>query len=107
MPSSPPSVRDKSVRLLVSRLPCCLRLTEKAGSLTDRPDCTVFWLTLVLAIVPPTFTVCAGPLRLKPLLTLPPITAPEPLLRFLVEPLTSPTTVRPGTPSVLGAGLPI
>ncbi len=59
---------------------------------------TVFWLTLVLLIIPPTFTVWFGPLRLKPLVTLPPTTAPDPLLRFLWPPLTLPTTVSPGWP---------
>jgi len=80
------------------RLFCCERFCANCGSLVARPEVTVLLLTLVLLIVPPTCTVCAAPLRLRPLLTLPPTTAPEPLLRFLCPPLTSPTTVRPGVP---------
>jgi len=82
---------------------CCWSWTVNAGFDVPRFETTVFWLTLVLLIVPPTFTVCGAPLRLKPLLTLPPTTAPEPLLRFLCPPVTSPTTVRPGCPLIEGA----
>ena len=59
---------------------------------------TVFWLTLVLNTAPPAFTVCAEPLRLNPLNTVPPMSAPAPPFRFLVPPDTSPTTVRPAVP---------
>ena len=91
--------------LPASTVPCVARLDAKPGSDVARPDWTLFWLILVLLMVPPTFTVWAAPLRLKPLSTLPPTSAPDPLFKFLMPPVTLPTTVRPACPVVEVAGV--